>query len=384
MHKIFRILFLLFFNLILIIEQGYSDEKKIKIGLLVPLTGENAELGKQIVKATRMALKDINSNEIEVYPKDTQSNPNKTLQSAKELGLMGIKIVVGPVFYSNLEYLDEIEDTIFLSLTNKTLNLPKNVISAGINSTSQLNTIKKFIELNEIKKSIFLIPNFNYDLEIKKGIKNSKIKTLNEYFYDFEPTKLTKQIEKITNYEIRKQNLLDEIKRLENSDDPNKEKKVKSLEKKYTLGSLNFDSIIIADFDESLKSVITSLIYTDVSPKNKYFITFNQWFDESLFKETSSQPIFYPSINKKNLEDFERKFSDKFNEKANHISLLSYDLIGLIYYLSFKYDIAEIKKAFNSKNSFKGKIGIFEIENKEINHKLNFYKVENGSLKEIF
>ena len=384
MHKIFRILFLLFFNLILIIEQGYSDEKKIKIGLLVPLTGENAELGKQIVKATRMALKEINSNEIEVYPKDTQSNPNKTLQSAKELGLMGIKIVVGPVFYSNLEYLDEIEDTIFLSLTNKTLNLPKNVISAGINSTSQLNTIKKFIELNEIKKSIFLIPNFNYDLEIKKGIKNSKIKTLNEYFYDFEPTKLTKQIEKITNYEIRKQNLLDEIKRLENSDDPNKEKKVKSLEKKYTLGSLNFDSIIIADFDESLKSVITSLIYTDVSPKNKYFITFNQWFDESLLKETSSQPIFYPSINKKNLEDFEKKFSDKFNEKANHISLLSYDLIGLIYYLSFKYDIAEIKKAFNSKNSFKGKIGIFEIENKEINHKLNFYKVENGSLKEIF
>ncbi len=384
MHKIFRILFLLFFNLILIIEQGYSDEKKIKIGLLVPLTGENAELGKQIVKATRMALKDINSNEIEVYPKDTQSNPNKTLESAKELGLMGIKIVVGPVFYSNLEYLDEIEDTIFLSLTNKTLNLPKNVISAGINSTSQLNTIKKFIELNEIKKSIFLIPNFNYDLEIKKGIKNSKIKTLNEYFYDFEPTKLTKQIEKITNYEIRKQNLLDEIKRLENSDDPNKEKKVRSLEKKYTLGGLNFDSVIIADFDESLKSVITSLIYTDVSPKNKYFITFNQWFDESLLNETSSQPIFYPSINKKNLEDFERKFSDKFNEKANHISLLSYDLIGLIYYLSFKHDITEIKKAFNSKNSFKGKIGIFEIENKEINHKLNFYKVENGSLKEIF
>ena len=118
MHKIFRILFLLFFNLILIIEQGYSNEKKIKIGLLVPLTGENAELGKQIVKATRMALKDISSNEIEVYPKDTRSNPNKTLESAKELSLMGVKIVVGPVFYSNLEYLDEVEDTIFLSLTN--------------------------------------------------------------------------------------------------------------------------------------------------------------------------------------------------------------------------------------------------------------------------
>ena len=140
----------------------------------------------------------------------------------------------------------------------------------------------------------------------------------------------------------------------------------------------------MADFDESLKSVITSLIYTDVSPKNKYFITFNQWFDESLLNETSSQPIYYPSINKKNLENFEKKFFKEFNIKPNHISLLSYDLVGLIYYLTLKNDLSEINKIFKSKNSFKGKIGIFDIENNNINHRLNFYKVEQGNLKEIF
>ena len=79
--------------------------------------------------------------------------------------------------------------------------------------------------------------------------------------------------------------------RLENSDDPNKEKKIKNLEKKYTIGNVNFDSVIIADFDESLKSVITSLLYTDVSPKDKYFITFNQWFDESLLNETDTTTL---------------------------------------------------------------------------------------------
>ena len=78
-------------------------------------------------------------------------------------------------------------------------------------------------------------------------------------------------------------------------------KKIKNLEKKYTIGNVKFDSVVIADFDESLKSVITSLLYTDVSPKDKYFITFNQWFDESLFNEAASQPIYYPSINKKKL-----------------------------------------------------------------------------------
>ena len=384
MNKIFIILFLTFYNFFFNNALGFAEENKIKIGLLVPLSGDNALIGEQIVKATRLALKDINSDKLEIIPKDTKSDPNKTLRSAIELEKLGINLVIGPVFHKNLSYLNEVKNLTFLSFTNKTLDLPKNVISTGINSTSQLNTIKKFVELNEIEKTVFLIPNSNYNLEIKQGIKNSKVKTQKKYFYDIEPTKLTKQVEKITNYEIRKQNLLDEITRLENSDDINKERKIKNLKKRYTIGNVNFDSVIIADFDESLKSVITSLLYTDVSPKNKYFITFNQWFDKSLINETASQPLYYPSVNKNNLEEFNKKFFNQYNENPNHISLLSYDLVGLIYYLSLKNDIKDISKAFNAKNSFKGKIGTFDIKDNKINHRLNFYKIENNSLKEIF
>ena len=384
MNKIFIILFLVIYNFFLFITPAFSEDNKIRIGLLVPLTGENTEIGKQIIKATRLALNDINSNKIEIFPKDTNSDPNKTLRSAIELNQMGINLIIGPVFYENLIYLDEVKETIFLSFTNKTLDLPKNVISTGINSISQLNTINKFLKENEINKTILLIPNLNYDQEIENGIKESKIKKLKKYFYDIEPTKLTKQIEEITNYETRKQNLFDEITRLENSDDPNKEDKIKNLETRYTIGNVNFDAAIISDFDESLKSVITSLLYTDVSPKEKYFITLNQWFDESLLTETASQPIYYPSINKKNLEQFEKKFAAEFNENPNHLSLLSYDLVGLIYYLSLKNNLSDIDKAFKKKNSFKGKIGIFDIEDNKINHRLNFYKIEEGILKEIF
>ena len=161
-------------------------------------------------------------------------------------------------------------------------------------------------------------------------------------------------------------------------------KKLKNLEKRYTIGNVNFDSVIIADFDESLKSVITSLLYTDVSPKDKYFITLNQWFDESLLTESASQPIYYPSINKENLEKFKKKFFEQFNDNPNHLSLLSYDLVGLIFYLSLKNSISDINKAFKAKSSFKGKIGIFDIENNKINHRLNFYKIEEGIIKEIF
>ena len=71
-------------------------------------------------------------------------------------------------------------------------------------------------------------------------------------------------------------------------------------------------------------------------------------------------------------------------KKPNHLSLLSYDLIGLIYYLSIKNELDQINKSFKTKNSFKGKIGIFDIENNKINHKLNFYKLIREKLKKFF
>ena len=384
MIKLIKFILFVFFSFNLLFFHTVFAKEKIKVGLLVPMTGPNKEIGNSIIKAVGLAVKDIDSDLIEIFPKDTASKANQTLRSAFELKEMGIKIVIGPVFYESLTYLDEMKDLTFLSLTNKTIDLPKNVISAGINSTSQFNTIKKFLEINNIGRTIFLTPIQDYEFEVKKGIKGSKIKIFKNYEYNIEPTKLTKQIEEITNYKIRKQNLEDEIYRIENSNDPNKEKKIKKLEKKYTLGGLNFDAVVISDFDESLKSVTTSLLYTDVLPKNKYFITLNQWFDESLLSEIDIQPLYYPSINKDNFDAYKIKYYNAFNDDPTHLSLLSYDLVGLVYYLTLNSNIENLNKIFKRKNSFKGKIGIFDIKNNKINHRLNFYKIENKELIEIF
>ena len=381
MSKIIKIILLS--TLVFSTSLAMANEK-IKIGLLVPLTGKNSEIGQSIVKSTRLAINKINNSLIEIIPRDTQSDPDKTLSSAKELEKLGVKIIIGPVFSESLIYLDELKDINFLSLTNKSTNKSRNIINVGINATSQVNAIKKFLELKEIKKAIFLTPDVDYLYEIKKAISSSKIKITKDYTYNKNPTKLTNQIEKITNYKKRKQNLEDEIVRLEKSNQNNKEQLIERLKKKDTLGNVKFDAVIIADFDESLKSVTTSLLYTDISPKDKFFITLNQWFDESLLKETSSQPLYFPSINKENYDDFSSEYFEKFNQYPNQLSFLSFDLVGLIYYLILQNDSTIDQNIFIKKTLFKGKIGIFEIKNNKINHILNFYKVENKIFKKIF
>ena len=383
MKIIIQFILFIFISLFLDTQRSIAQEK-IKIGLIVPLSGEYKEIGRSIVNSTRLAINKIDNSKIEILPRDTKSNPEITLRVAKELHELGVKIIIGPVFNKNLIYLEELNEVIFLSLTNKITNNPKNVISAGINAISQINTIIKFQKLYDIQRSIFLIPNSDFKNEIEEAISKTKIKLKDTFIYDTSPILLTAQIEKLTKYSQRKQRLENEIKRLKNSNEINKEKKIADLEKQDTFGGINFDSVIIADFDETLKSVATSLLYTDISSKRVHYICLNQWFDESLLKEISLQPIYFPSINKENYDEFVSIYFNIHQKFPNQISFLSYDLVGLVYYLIYQNNFIVNEKIFYKKNKFKGKIGVFEIDKNKISHLLNFYVAKEEEFKKIF
>ena len=383
MKSLFKKILILIFMCLLPASKIFAEDK-IRIGLVVPLTGEYSTIGDSIIKSTRLALNKINDEKFEIVPGDTKANPIDALKASKALYDQGIKIIIGPVFNESTKYLDELNDVTFISLTNKIYGNPPNVISAGVNAISQLQTIDKFRNLNEIQRTIFLIPKSDYRKEVEQAIKKTKLKLKDKYFYDMDPTLLTSQIEKVTRYPERKQNLLNEIERIENSSLINKEKKLEELNKKDTLGGINFDSVIIADFGESLKSVATSLLYTDVSSKRISYITLNQWFDNSLLKENSLQPIYFPSINKENFELFKVEYNNAYKKKANQLSFLSYDLVGLVYFLIYSNNFDQDKKIFYEKNKFKGKIGIFEIDKNTITHQLNFYSINDEKFIKIF
>ena len=382
--KTFIKLLILYCISISLFHQSTYASNKIKIGLIVPLSGENFLIGERIIKSIRMAINKINDDQIEIIPKDTKSNPIDALKVSKELYEEGVKIIIGPVFNESTKYLDDINEVTFISFTNKLIDNPSNVISAGVNAISQIKTIKKFNDKNNLSNSIFLIPRSDFKKEIEVAINKTKIRHKEIFYYDREPTKLTKQIENLTKYEIRKNNLKDEIKRLENLSFNDNEKKIQNLKKRDTLGNINFDSVVIADFDENLKSVATSLLYTDVSSKRISYITLNQWFDESLLKENSLHPIYFPSINKKNYELFLNDFKNNYDQNGDQLSFLSYDLIGLVYFLIYQNDFKVTKNIFYKRNKFKGKIGIFEINKNTITHQLNFYSIEDNKFKKIF
>ena len=380
---LFLVAFFLLINTNHKIKADIINEEVLKIGVIVPLSGEYQEIGKSIINSLRMALNRIDNNKIEIFPRDNVADPNITLKVAKELEQIGVPIVIGPVFHDNLIYLNEIKNISFISLTNKTTDIPKNVISAGINAHSQFQTIINFLEKENLSKTIFLIPRSEHENEVKKNLTKIKHKFWKIYSYDINPDKLTKQIQQITKYKERKEDLRRRIALLENSNSFESKKKLEILKKKDTIGKVNFDSIIIADFDESLKSITTSFLYSDVDSAKIKFITLNQWFDDSLFKENSTNYIYFPSINYDKYNKFRETYFINFKTYPNKISIIAYDILGLIYYLNKKNKIKNKTNLFSKKTKFVGEIGNFRIENNKVNYQLELYQVNNNKFIKI-
>ena len=380
MKKIFKIILsylLITFNTFVFAIEN-KDENILKIGALLPLTGELKGLGEDMLYAINLALHDIDNPKIKIYPKDSGSKKEKIIQACEEFRNEDIKIIIGPTDSEFFKELYNFEDLVFISLSNINSDFKKNIIMMGINLESQLLAIKKFIQKEKKKKTVILYPKNEYTKHVEKNIRSANFSGAKLFSYSKDPKVLTKQIEKLTNYKQRKINLSSRIKKLEGSEEPKDIRELNQLKQRYTLGKVNFDSVIIIDFGNGLKSVLTSLAYTDVSEKDILIITGNQWFDDSIIKETSIKNFYFPSIDLKNFEKFNKKFYETYNYKPNEITILAYDIVGLIYYIWKNEKSISSANNFNLKTDIKGKIGKFKISDNKVIQKLNIYKLEEG------
>ena len=367
---------LIFFN-----SNTLSNENNniLKIGLLAPLSGENKELGESLLYSLQLALDEIGDKNVHVIPRDSGSNDKKKLNIAVEdIKSEGANIIIGPIEYIDFDEIKKFNDVIFISPSNTNPEFNSNIISIGISFESQISALIKFIKKQKKNKTVILLPKNNYTDFIEKKLSKLDLKNFRIFKYNNDPKILTGEIEILTNYSQRKRNLELRKKIFEDKEDEQSKRQLEILEQKYTLGDVNFDSVIIIDFGNSLKSVLTSLVFTDVDQDKVLFTTVNQWFDESVFYENTVKSLYYPSVNYKEFKKYKDNYFKIFNDAPSEITILTYDAIGLIYYVWKKNGKISSVSDFSFKGRIKGKIGTFSFENKKTFQELNIYKAEKN------
>jgi ABC-type branched-subunit amino acid transport system substrate-binding protein len=367
---------IIFFNSNLLSNEG---DKTLKIGLLAPLSGDYKELGESLLHSLQLALEEIADKDVFIIPRDSGFNNKEKLNAAiKDIKLQGVKIIIGPMTYEEFDEVKKYNELTFVSPSNISPEFINNIISVGISLESQLLRLVDFIKKQNKKKTIIMYPKNQYTELIEKKIKNLNLNNIRTFTYSSNPQVLTGEIEVLTNYSQRKRNLKLRKKLFEDKEGDQAVKELERLEQLYTLGNVNFDSVIIIDFGNNLKSVLTSLVYTDVDQRDVLFTTINQWFDESIFYENTIKNLYYPSIDYKEFKKYNKNYLKKFERYPNEITILTYDALGLIYYAWKKNGKVNSINDFSFKNKIKGKIGTFSIKDRKVIQELDIYKTEKN------
>ena len=375
-----KIFLIIFYILFIFNTNSFSNEnnKKLKVGLLAPLSGPYGEVGNSLLYSLQLALEEINDKNVIVVPRDSGFNDkDKLINAINDLRSSGVKVVIGPTTFREFDQIKKFNDLVFISPSNINPKFSSNVISIGVSLESQLTALMEFIKKKKRTKTIIMYPKNQYLELIEKNLSDLDLKNIKTFTYSPNPEILTGEIEILTNYTQRKKSLELRKKMFEDKDDEQSIKELNRLDQLYTLGDVNFDSVIIIDFGNNLKSVLTSLVYTDVSQDKVLFTTINQWFDESIFYENTIKNLYYPSVNYKEFKKYNNSYYDKFKIYPNEITILAYDALGLIYYAWKKNGEINSINDFSFKNKIKGKIGTFSFKNGKVTQELEIYKTDN-------
>ena len=373
--------FLLIFYIIFIFNSNlFSNENNqtLKVGLLAPLSGPYSEIGNSLLYSLQLALEEINDKHVVIVPRDSGFNDEKKILSAiEDIRSSGIKVVIGPTTFEEFDFIKKYNDLIFISPSNINPDFANNISSIGVSLESQLIALNNFIKKQKKTKTVIMYPKNQYLELIENKLDSLDIKNIKKFTYSPNPEILTGEIEVLTNYSQRKRNLELRKKMFEDKEDAQSIKELERLEQLYTLGNVNFDSVIIIDFGNNLKSVLTSLVYTDVNQDDVLFTTINQWFDESIFYENTIRNLYYPSVNYKEFKNYNNKYFKRFKIYPNEITILAYDALGLIYYAWKKNGSINSINDFSFKNKIKGKIGTFSFKNSKVTQELEIYKTSD-------
>ena len=133
-----------FFNFNLSSEEGSN---KLKVGLLVPLSGDHKDLGNSFLYSLQLALDEIDDKNIIIIPRDSGINNKKKLNRAiQEIRSEGVKVMIGPLNFDDFSEVKNYSDVTFISPSNISPSINNNIISVGISLESQLNALINFIK----------------------------------------------------------------------------------------------------------------------------------------------------------------------------------------------------------------------------------------------
>lgn len=348
-----------------------DTEKTVKIAILLPLTGQHAPIGNDLLKAAYMALFDHNNKSLRLMTYDTKGTPEGAKNAALLATGEGAQVIIGPLFASSVEAIRPIaaaNQVNILAFSTNTAVAGDGVYLMGLTAGQQIDRVMEYSYRQGLARFAVLAPSTPYGDAVVANVEQAAArlglaidKSL-RYPADLQPGSEELQLiaKDIADFDERAQVLKQEIAKYKGKTDATSKAEVKRLKKLDTLGEVSFEALIIPEGGQRLRELAPLLSYYDVDPAKVQFIGTGLWADRTLTTEPALVGGWFAAPDPVKSEQFLSRFQSLYGYVPSRIVSLSYDATALIGLLALEEGGDKFSRtALENREGFAGYNGVF-------------------------
>ncbi|HET6469486.1 MAG TPA: penicillin-binding protein activator [Geminicoccaceae bacterium] len=341
----------------------------IRVGLLLPLTGNSASLGADMLDAAQLALFDVGDNQLVLLPRDTGDTPEGAVAAAWDALGNGAQLLLGPLFGPSASAVAPVAaqaNVPVLSFSNDTAVAGNGVWVLGFRPEEQVARVVDFALSRGFGRVAALVPDDAYgrralaawQASLGRGIGADR----NLYaVYPSDAADPSESIRQLTRYDERARGLDERREELGARSDAASQLALAQLEGVPTSGEPPFDALLLADGGLRLKTVLNLLSFYDVDPVTTRYLGTMRWQEDAALRdEPALQGAWIATAPPDGFNEFSRQFESVFGRRPGSLAGLAYDATALAAVL------ARVERRFDdavltAPEGFAGRLGIFRL-----------------------
>ena len=339
----------------------------VRVGLLLPLTGANAAIGKALLNAAQLAMFDFADRKLELLPVDTRGTAQGAAVAAQTAIGDGVQLILGPLLAGSVRAVSPAARAAHVPVV--AFSSDRRVAGGGIYTMGfapedQIRRVVGYAFRNGVTRFAALAPDnalgatvFEVLGDAVRGLGGAVTAS---QFYDPQAEDFTAVVRTLADYDARREALIEQRKELEKLDDEVSRQALKRLENLQTIGDLPFEALLIADGGKRLQSVAALLPFYDVDPGKVQMLGTGLWDVPGLGAEPALLGGWYAAPDPAARAGFVKQYEATYGSVPPRLATLAYDATALAAVLARAEGGPDFSEAtLTTQSGFDGRDGIF-------------------------
>ena len=350
-------------------EDDGKARHEIRLGILLPLSGPDAAIGKALLNAATLALFDSRDERLSLLPYNTKGTAEGAASAMTELLLQKPDLIIGPVFSHSITAIKPMAKEAGINVigfSSDYMVAGDGVFLLNFPLEEQIERVIRYTSEQGYARFAALVPETTYGTRALKIFGSNVLLQERELtaieYYPPDSSKLVDPVKNIAKYEERRRRYTREIDFLEKlgEDDDLAQEMLEELKSSETIGDVAFDAILLPEGGAMLTTLAAWVSYYEIDPTKIKLLGTGLWDDEMLYLEPQLHGGWFAAPDHENANIFLQRYKQIYGLDSPRLTTLAYDAVAMAATLVRQSRIPDFSaKQITNENGFSGIEGIF-------------------------